>query len=194
MPIHYEPGAKSEAAVVFSCPGRYEEMERRPLAATTGKNFDTLCSLMNDYGFPVHMSRRDVTITNSWSRVEYDEKTGRSEATLAEILGKWNSARLAKELKEITDYIICFGDTARFALDPLIEEGYLTEGCTILYTGHLSLRALNAIKIDADGDEILSAKAAKANGDARSLKKIGKDNTLRRLEVIAQGLVSALDE
>jgi hypothetical protein len=167
--IHHKPGIKKQVAFVFSCPGRHEEHLKRPAAKMTGKNLEILIDILNENKvFPGKITYEDITITNAWDRIEYEEKTGRSEADKKEILGEDNVNRLACELSEIEDYTICCGDRAFMA----VKDLKLT--CRVIKIRHLGMRGLCNIKFDITGNKILSGE---------------KDNTRKRLEVVAKDIM-----
>lgn len=194
---HYEKGSESRIAVVLSCPGKEEKRANRPAAGQTGSNLEEiLLSLTDDYAIS-GFQRGKITVGNSWSKVEFDGAggTGRRQATIPEILDAGNLERLAGELGEITDFIVCCGDNAREAVARLKADGRLREGCRILRVCHLSnLGINNSIKNDVNGKPIRSYKksADKPSGERRSLNQIGKDNRKLRLEVVAKNLMEQI--
>ncbi len=141
--------------------------------------------------------RGKITVGNSWSKVEFVGAGGtdRRQATLPEILDAGNLARLASELGEITDFIMCCGENARESVARLKADGLLRERCRILRVCHLSnLGINNSIQIDVNGEPIQSYKksADKPSCEYRSLKQIGKDNRKLRLRVIAKDLMEQI--
>ncbi|MDF2629889.1 MAG: hypothetical protein K0R39_3720 [Symbiobacteriaceae bacterium] len=180
---HYEPGAFTKAAAVFSAPGRHEQAAGRPAAAGTGKQLALLGEVLAEQGRDLLARRGDFTITNAWAQIEYDEATGRSEATDAEVLRLDNLDRLAGELQGTTDCIFCFGDKAHLAVSALAGAGRLQPGCRVVKVRHLSMRSLNQIRLDLHGAPIVAA-----GGDPA----IGRANTRRRVAVIAAEILCAL--
>lgn len=47
MSVHLEIGSENEMAAVFSCPGRHEEIEKKPAAQTTGNNLAIIFTILN---------------------------------------------------------------------------------------------------------------------------------------------------
>lgn len=150
MPIHLECGVRNAIAFVFSCPGRKEQQECRPAAGPTGDNLEEVLRVMGlyDYDDMENLERDDWTreniwITNSWSCVEYKERTGRSEATISQILETENILRLANELGVIENVIVCCGDKAQRAVCCLYNRGKLHCTVKIVSLCHLGNQALN---------------------------------------------------
>lgn len=163
MSCHLQIGNKKEVAFVFSCPGRYEEVAGKPAAKVTGKN---LSSLLRKLGYNLNingLSRKNITITNAWSRVEYKNKTGRSEADVSEITSNNNISRLRSELMGVSELIVCCGDKAKMA----VGACNIPEEVKIAFIEHLGTRGLNSIKKDIDGADIVSADVLKQQGDRR---------------------------
>ena len=172
---HFERGHRNEVAIVLSCPGSREAKGNRPAAGATG---DNLNSLLGKLG----LVRRDITVTNAFTRVEYKGKggTGRSEARFGEILQGGNIKRLNSELADITDLVIFCGARAEAASKLVV----LRPGTKVACIPHLGMQGINQIACDIDGKPILSVTESKAAGDTRSAKEIGADNTSRRLDVL----------
>ena len=140
---HYQRGARNWGAVVLACPGRVEKENNAPASGATGTNLDCLLSIMrHDHQFDCG-SRCEFTITNAWPTVEYRACTGRTQPTLEEVLNPANLYRLADELSEIEQLIICCGTLARRAVCLLQRTGRL--GCTVRVAKlpHLGNQALN---------------------------------------------------
>jgi len=175
---HYQGGSENKTAFVFSCPGKCEEKECRPVAKTTGKNLETLMKILNEKLKSDDFIRSKVTITNSWARVEYPAKTGRTEAKKDEILKEKNLLRLLDEVKDIEKMIICSGNNAKLVVSALLEKKMLNNKLKIFFLPHLGTRGINMkIKKDAAGDII----------------KPGDENaTYRRLEAIASDIISKI--
>jgi hypothetical protein len=175
---HYQPGTENKTAFVFSCPGQCEEKECRPVAKTTGRNLETLLNILNDKLDTAEFTRAKITITNSWSRVEYPAKTGRTEAKKDEILKEKNLTRLLTELRPVKKLIVCSGNNAGFAVRTLLERKLIDKKIKNVFIPHLGTRGINLkIKEDADGNAI----------------KAGDENaTYKRLERIAGEIIAVL--
>lgn len=179
---HFERGRKSEVAIVLSCPGSREEENIRPASGTTGKNLDLLLLKLGPLvGIP-NLARSDVTVTNAFTGVEYKARTGRSEASFAEVRENDNVNRLNAELADISDLVIFCGARAT-AVSKLVV---LRPGTKAACIPHLGMQGINQIAGDVGGAPILSVAESKAAGDKRSAKEIGRDNTSKRIEVLVQ--------
>ena len=150
MPVHLEHGARNAIAFVFSCPGRKEQEKCRPAAGQTGKNLEEVLRVMGRYSYDDtedlrcnDWTRENIRITNAWRCVEYKELTGRSQATIPEILGTENISRLANELGDIENVIVCCGDKAQMAVCCLYSRGSLCCTVKIVRLCHLANKALN---------------------------------------------------
>ena len=188
--LHFEQGENNDIAVVLSCPGQDEELAvpQGPAKGQTGTNLNTVLGLLKDTFNQCGFSRAEVMVTNSWDRVEYPEKTKRSEATLQEVLSINNLDRLASEIGNISKYVIACGVNAKVAVTMLEYAGKLENRVKIIYIKHLSSQALNlSIKNDVLGNEILyyAKSADKPYGETRTLKQIRNDNMMKRLLVVA---------
>ncbi|WP_338749059.1 uracil-DNA glycosylase family protein [Bacillus sp. FJAT-52991] len=191
---HYEKGKQDDIAFVFSCPGAVEEMEGRPAAGRTGKNLERLLAILNkDYGQAISWTRNEITITNAWSHVEYKALSGRTEATVKEVLSAENLCRLSEEIKHVKTAIICSGQRAAAAVFALANEGKLYPYVQVVKIRHLGLRSLNQIKEDIHGAPIiLIDEAKKAGYSTKVLEQMGVENTEKRLRVVAQELMNEL--
>lgn len=191
--VHYEAGSKNEIAVVLSCPGREEELAcpQGPAKGQTGKNLETLLEILTrDYEYS-GFTRSEICVTNAWDKVEYKKKTGKSEAKLHEILSNKNLDRLAKEVGVIEKLIICCGVNAKAAILSLSKDKKINSNAKIVFLDHLGNQSLNSsIKFALDGSKIksYSNSVKKPAGETRSLKKIGNENRILRLQVVAKRL------
>jgi hypothetical protein len=191
---HYQKGIDTQVSCVFSCPGRHEKIANYPAAMATGTNLKNLFELLNQHLQTSIFIRELVTITNSWAKVEYKKLTNRTEANDNEILEEGNLKRLCLEVEDTEKYIICFGAKALLVINALKQDGRLFAGVIIIKTDHLSLSRLNrAVHNDIHGNPILSAKNQKDNGIQKSQKGIQKENTNKRLEVVALEIVEQIN-
>lgn len=185
---HFERGRKSEIAIVLSCPGSREEENIRPASGTTGKNLDLLLLKLGPLvGIP-DLARSDVTVTNAFTGVLYKARTGRSEASFAEVMKNDNINRLNAELADISDLVIFCGDRACV----VAERVTLHSGAKLVRIPHLGMQGVNQITSDMDGAPILSVADSKIGGDKRSAKKIGRANTSRRIDVLVQRILDQI--
>ena len=140
---HFEAGKRDEISVVLSCPGNKELQAGYPAAGVTGKNigifFDQLDAKSN-----LSWKRKDITITNSWSRPESEHLTGRTEATTKEVLEQKNLIRLWNEIKDTKKVIVTFGKNANLAIKELISQGLISNSIKIIEMPHFSTRYLNS--------------------------------------------------
>ena len=157
MPIHLECGVRNAIAFVFSCPGQTEEQQGRPAAGQTGDNLEEVLSVMRRYSYDDTENlecddwiRGNIWITNAWDCVEYESLTGRSEASIPEILETENILRLAYELGAIENVIVCCGDKAQMAVCCLHNQGTLCDTVEIVSLCHLGNQALNGWIKNAD--------------------------------------------
>lgn len=190
MSCHLQVGKSKEVAFVFSCPGRYEEVAGGPAAKVTGKNLSSLLGKLGNAINKSGLDRKDITITNAWARVEYEKKTGRSEATKSEIVSSANIARLRAELVGVTELVVCCGDKAKIAVDACC----LPKNVKVVCIKHLSTRGLKSIKNDINGAKILPAETIKSQGDRRSKRRIQNDNTSKRLDVVCKSITEQIKE
>jgi uracil-DNA glycosylase len=166
---HLQPCAGATTAFVFSCPGQKEELLGHPCAGATGRNLDAALPKLHTLAPKLFASssRAAYVLTNSWSQIEYPAKTGRSEATAAEILSPDNLNRLERELAGITTILIC-GQKAKHAVLELQARGRLT-GAKVAIVMHLSPLAVNshAAWRGKSGDERLALWAQAAVSQLR---------------------------
>ena len=168
---HLQSCAGATTAFVFSCPGQKEELLGHPCAGATGRNLDAALPKLHAVApqFFASTSRAAYVLTNSWSQIEYPAKTGRSEATAAEILSPDNLDRLEGELVGVTTILIC-GQKAKHAVLELQAQGRLSSA-KVAIVMHLSPLAVNSCAAwrGKSGDERLALWAADAIAQLRSL-------------------------
>ncbi len=185
---HFERGRKREVAIVLSCPGSREEKSMRPASGTTGKNLDLLLAKLGPLIGIADLARRDVTVTNAFTGVEYKASTGRTEASFAEVRQDDNISRLNVELADISDLVIFCGERAGV----VAERVTLHAGARSVRITHLGMQGVNQITHDIDGAPILSVADSKIGGDKRSAKMIGRANTSRRIDVLVQRVLDQM--
>ena len=171
---HFNMGkTKNKVAFVFSCPGQDEEKAQKPTAGQTGKNLDALLVYLHKQNSTIfrYTDRYSYRITNSWDRVEFRSRTGRTEATQKEISTKENIKRVKKELDGM-DIVIFFGKKAQ-RIKKLIDFSGV-----ILAIRHLSFQSLNQITKDRNGNKLIN--------------KV-KNNTEKRLEVLGDEILGLID-
>ena len=188
MAIHLQVGKRKRVAVVFSCPGRHEEVAGHPAAGITGRNLERILSLLSKALHRSDLTRSDITITNAWPKVEYKSKTGRSEATAREVNAPENLERLQQELEEITDFVIFCGETARVVARNL----QLKHKPRYVYIRHIGLRGMLLIVTDVQGDRIIAADVRISAGCNVSRAEIQASNTEKRLAVVVHSILSQL--
>jgi hypothetical protein len=192
MAIHNEPGKENKVAFVFSCPGRYEKEAGHPAAKTTGVNLNKLLIKVSNLLARDDLTRKNITITNAWDRVEYKALTKRSEATDEEIQTQDNIGRLTRELAHVTELIVFCGTKAKLASESIAQSNYLTNKPLFLFLEHLGTRGLLSITKDLNGNRIKSASDQILEGRKDSKRKIQFENTTKRIEVVANDLVKQL--
>ena len=140
---HLEKGQKNEITLIFSCPGQNEEKANKPAAGPTGKNLEVVLDIL-DGQKGLSWNRDDVTITNTWDKVEYTSATYRTEATTKEVLTVINLNRLYNEIKHTQKYIVVFGKRAKDVLKAL-KATHAFEA-KVVEAPHLSFQNLNRPK------------------------------------------------
>src|SRR5690606_35035215 len=170
--VDYNKGRINRIAFVFSCPGQEELKSGKLVYGKTGYNLELLLQELKKRDFITEKfeNRYDFTITNSHNEVHYKALNNRTEPLNPKTKEEDNLQRLLKELKE-TEIIICFGKKSKYALHQIKDK--LNEKSNILYSRHLGLMSLNQIKDDIQG---------------KPLENGNKENTIKRIEVIAQNL------
>lgn len=163
---HYKPGRRNNIAVVFSCPGKKEEIANEPAAGMTGRNLEILFRQLNGLlNCPGKFTRENVTITNASTLVEYKKSTGRSESQNAEILNDKNLERLYDEIRETNELIICSGAKARLAIEKLTEQKPLK--AVVVKIPHLGFQSLNRLKPDGIPEDIPESIPVETNTEKR---------------------------
>ncbi|MFY2560868.1 hypothetical protein ACN469_24900 [Corallococcus terminator] len=144
-----EVGTDIRVAYVFSCPGHDELIEKHPAAGQTGNHLDKVIAYLHAMGLDWIPNREKATITNAWSRVEHTRTsspmwTGRTQGTESDVLQPTNLGRLERELAAITDWIICFGDCACWAVAALKSQNRLAARAVyVRHPSHMSLIHVN---------------------------------------------------
>ncbi|WP_155893478.1 hypothetical protein [Cystobacter fuscus] len=151
-----EVGTNTQVAYVFSCPGYEELLARRPAAKQTRTHLDKVIEHLRRWGPPGVPTSEEATITNAWTRVEYDRsaigRTGRTEGNEEDLLQPVNLSRLEREIGHITGWVIAFGNRARWALHELKAQNRLR--ANVAHTRHLTHFSLIHIKTGLDGQTI----------------------------------------
>lgn len=123
---HYNPGRQDiRVAFILSCPGSAEDAVQRPASGQTGENLERRIARWHVQRPDLFISteRYDYVITNAHSRVEFKKKTGRSEASDAEVLDDKNIKRIAREVAGC-EVVICLGKKASLVKSRLQEAGF----------------------------------------------------------------------
>lgn len=152
--VHLECGRSNDVAFVFSCPGRkeYKARPQGPAKGGTGTNLHDLLHIMREKYSQTVMKiipsrkffRGEIWITNAWSKVEYKNKTGRTEAKEEEILLPNNLERLYCELYRIERAIICCGDRAKAAVCEIRRQHRIELSVGLFRIPHLGNQSLNS--------------------------------------------------
>lgn len=191
--VHYKKGMENKIAFVFSCPGQLEQNANPPgpVQGATGDNLNVVIEFLSKKDKTKGITRESATITNAWDKVEYKKSTGRSEATIGEVMQSSNLERLAAELETIEQYIFASGVNAQAAVMALRFAGRIKEDVKVITLRHLGNQSVNQDNFDIDGNIIESASRImeKPLGDNRSLNQIkqekSKANRKKRLEKVA---------
>lgn len=170
---HLQIGKEKKVAVVLACPGQEESLLGTPAAGATGKNLKVLLDLLSHRLGRPDLIRQNITITNSSVRPIYQAQDGDSEPTPAEVKDPKNICRVYEELREVTDFVLFSGTSAKTLMDKLC----LPNNPTFIPIPHLGLRGLNQIKLD-------EAEGQKAGGTAPT----DESKTRRRLEIVADNV------
>lgn len=139
-------------ALVFSCPGKDEEIVKKPVAGRTGNNLDKVLFELNQQLPLLFQStyRYDYRITNATTTPLYYKRDKRTEGTEDEISDPQNLARLYEEIKAY-EYVLSFGDNAQNAVNQCLQ-GKEISPIHIHCSYHLSPRRVNfGIKEDKFG-------------------------------------------
>lgn len=149
---HYNRGKFNKIALVFSCPGKKEEEAKKPVAGCTGKYLDLFLKKFLEISDDLdkNFNRYNYRITNSYDKVLYKSKDGRTEPNIKEICEERNIKRLFDEIKD-TDIVIAFGRKAQRALDEIMKKYQDNVNIKVIKTRHLSLQFLNRMKINGNG-------------------------------------------
>ena len=191
MPPHFSKGSETDIAFVLSCPGRHEEAAEYPAAGSTGKNLERLLKILGPrLGFP-DLIRAHVTIANAWCRIEYKQKTQRSEASKEEVMLDTNIDRLADELQHVKMLIVFCGRNAQLTSQKLRLLNRLSESVQMASICHLGFQGLNKIKCDISSQSIVKASEQRRCGCQKSKKVIQQENTDRRLKVVVERLLQS---
>ncbi len=185
--IRYNPGnGVSPVAFMFACPGQKEYEAGKVVSGITGKNLNTLLSILSKHEnekiralFPSE-SRYDYLITNASDTVHYPALDKTSLPPRSEYIDDANLNRLYHEF-EHSEYVIAFGVQAKEAAK-LVEYKYDMREVSprphfVTSLPHLSLLSINQISEDVNGVHI---------------EKGDREATHKRLEVVAQKLVENL--
>lgn len=174
---HLQVGKEKKVAVVLACPGKAEEQLGLPAVGPTGRNLNVLLDLLaHRLGRP-DLTRKNITVTNASSTVMYEAQDGDTEPPKADVQDPKNLCRIYEELREITDFVMFSGQSAKILMDSL----QLPHGPKFVHIRHLGLQSLNQIKLEGEDSNL----ANRATGK-------GEDNTRRRLEIVADEIVAQL--
>lgn len=182
--LHLNIGMNNKVAFVFSCPGKSEIEQGKPVSGSTGANLDTLIKILRDKydlsSFFDFDCRYNYRITNASSNPHYNKFDKRTEPTCSELQQECNLSRLKNELCGF-NVIIAFGDKAVCAVKMAIPSGKIK----LIETIHLSFPSINTkISRDIDGRCICKGKN----------KVECQNNTHKRLTVIANHINQALND
>lgn len=134
----YQHGCDAiDTVIVLSAPGRHEEDAETPASGQTGKTLNGLLEALNlrdPISFP-SADKDDYRIVNATETVHFMERTGRTEATTAELEAPQNLERLRAALRD-KSIVVALGDKAQSTLK--------AAGIAVTFTGpHLSLQRIN---------------------------------------------------
>lgn len=185
--VSYKAGDLDEFSVILSCPSQDEDQSipQSPAMGKTGDNLKQLLTLLAPNLQGISLTRDDITIANSWDKVEYEAKTGRSEATLVEILDAKNLDRLYSQVKDTKSVILACGKNAKIAILALRYAKDFNPDIKFAFIQHLGNRGLNStISTDINGAKLVSTNST----------KIKKDNRIARLIVVMHDILIQLSK
>lgn len=159
--------------VIASCPGQAEEAAGMPFAGQTKSTYEEFAGQMGP-----EWGRGSAHILEATERVEYRKKTGRTEATPAEVRQPENLARLASQIPADADNIVALGKNAGIAVDALREAGMLPESARTATSRHIGFQGLNQIREDTEGRPLIPGEPG---------------NTQKRVEVVVKEVRHQLD-
>jgi pyruvate/2-oxoacid:ferredoxin oxidoreductase alpha subunit len=134
-----------KVALIFSTPGRFEESKGMPVSGQTGENLKAVIKELKSRGyFKKYNCIYDFRITNATKSIEYKKKTGRTESPKRKILSECNLNRLFEDIKDIEEFIICFGKKSQIAIEAIKDK--LNPNVKIIKVPHLSPLSFNKIK------------------------------------------------
>jgi hypothetical protein len=178
--VKYNQGAGvSKVGFMFACPGQKEEIANRVVSGVTGKNLNTLLSILSNSNFEKIREmfpsgdRYDYLITNASEIIHYPALDGTSLPKRSEYSSPSNITRIINETSDL-DYVFAFGEQAK-SVSKLISQKTDAEDIVhpsfITSLPHLSLLSINQIKFDTNGQKI-------EKGDPAA--------TYKRLQVVAK--------
>jgi uracil-DNA glycosylase len=147
MTFHFNPDISKKVALIFGAPGRNEDQSEDPVTGGTKSALNALLKMLSKGRIVKrYKDRYDVRIINAVCSTRYNAKTGHAKITKKDIREENNINRLFDELKDIQNFIICFGDHAQLAIEEVLRAGFqLKENVTIIKVRHLNPRAFTCI-------------------------------------------------
>lgn len=131
----------NKIVLMFSCPGRFEDNENKPVQGTTGKNLDAVLEILHDKSptlFPTS-DRYFYRIINSSDEIHYKLKDNKTESKNSTIVNSRNIQRIEQSINNKI-MIIAFGEKAKLALSKCHLNCIQIDSC------HLSNNNLNRNK------------------------------------------------
>jgi len=157
---HFNQGSliNTNITLVFSCPGQWEKIMKKPVSGQTGTNLDFVLKCLFNRKKIISeefISRYDYRITNASHRVHYQKETKDTEDKDKEFLySDKNLFRLCQETKG-TEFIICFGKVAQDIVKRMKDKYNIK--VKLINVRHLSFQSINHIKYtDTKMDNTLS--------------------------------------
>jgi uracil-DNA glycosylase len=147
MAFHFNPDISKKVALIFGAPEQKEDQTGDPVTGGTKSALNVLLKMLSKRRIVKrYKDRYDVKIINAVCSTKYNAKTGYAKITQKDIREENNINRLFDEVKDIQDFIICFGDHAQLAIEDVLRAGFqLKENVTIIKVRHLSPRAFTCI-------------------------------------------------
>lgn len=141
----------TSVAFVFSCPGKKEEAEKRPVSGKTGENLEILLHILSEDKhvkayFPWN-DRYKYRITNANTNIYFMKKNSKTEPNDKEVVAEENIKRLKCELKGFS-IIIAFGLKSQIACKKAVIS--YKKKPKVINVYHLSYSGINHIPINKE--------------------------------------------
>ena len=135
--------------LVGACPGRDEEIQRRPFAGQAGWNLCGMMASLHDHRPDLFLSGvpDDYSMLNAHPLPRYRQRAdfnGRTQPTENEVLSQENRLRLIVRLQQVDPRIILYLGIAAEFIHPIVREN--CPAARAFRTGHPSTSAWNTCR------------------------------------------------